>query len=217
MREPQPMKLRTFKDNIYFYLKDAIIEQKIEPNRRLRERDIAKQFGISTTPVREAFLKLEGEGYLSIDAHRGVTVKPLSHSELIELYQVVKVLDIFAAGLATKNIDNRFLKELQKIFEKMKNAAETGKIEEYLNLSVRFHILIWENAGNKRLYATLKELQNQVVRYREERLSLYSNPAIMKKSISTNKEIVQSFIIADRVQIEKAVQNHYDTLGIGNS
>jgi hypothetical protein len=39
----------------------------------------------------------------------------------------------------------------------------------------------------------------------------------MKKSISTNKEIVQSFIIADRVQIEKAVQNHYDTLGIGNS
>ena len=171
----------------------------------------------NTTPVREAFLKLEGEGYLSIDAHRGVTVKPLSHSELIELYQVVKVLDVFAAGLATKNIDNRFLKELQKIFDKMKGAAETGKIEEYLNLSVRFHILIWKNAGNKRLYATLKELQNQVVRYREERLSLYSKPAIMKKSISTNEQIVQSFITADRSKIEKAVRNHYDTLGIGNS
>jgi len=92
-----------------------------------------------------------------------------------------------------------------------------GKVEEYLNLSVGFHILIWERAGNKRLYATLKELQNQVVRYREERLSLYSKPAIMKKSISTNNKIVQSFITADRNQIEKAVRNHYDTLGIGNS
>jgi hypothetical protein len=39
----------------------------------------------------------------------------------------------------------------------------------------------------------------------------------MKKSISTNKEIVQSFITADRSKIEKAVRNHYDTLGIGNS
>ncbi len=126
-------------------------------------------------------------------------------------------MDIFAAGLATKNIDNRFLKELQEIFEKMKGAAETGKIEEYLNLSVRFHILIWKNAGNKRLYATLKELQNQVVRYREERLSLYSKPTIMKKSISTNNKIVQSFITADRSKIEKSVRNHYDTLGIGNS
>ena len=217
MREPQPMKLRTFKDNIYFYLKDAIIEQKIEPNRRLREKDIAAQFGISTTPVREAFLKLEGEGYLSIDAHRGVTVKPLSHSELLELYQVVKVLDIFAAGLATQNIDNRFLKELQKIFEKMQAAGETGKIEEYLNLSVNFHDLIWKHAGNKRLYTTLKELQNQVVRYREERLSLYSNPDVMKKSIRTNKLIVEAFVTADRSEIEKAVRNHYDALGIGNS
>ena len=217
MREEQPMKLRTFKDNIYFYLKDAIIEQKIEPNRRLRERDIAKQFGISTTPVREAFLKLEGEGYLYIDAHRGVTVKPLSHSELIELYQVIKALDILAAGLASKNIDNRFLDELQKIFAKMKGLAEAQMIEEYLNLSVLFHNLIWNNAGNKKLYATLKELQNQVVRYREERLSFYSKPTILKKSISTNENVVQSFIIADRSKIEKAVRNHYDTLGIGNS
>jgi DNA-binding GntR family transcriptional regulator len=217
MREPQPMKLRTFKDNIYFYLKDAIIEQKIEPNRRLREREIAKQFGISTTPVREAFLKLEGEGYLSVDAHRGVTVKPLSHSELLELYQVIKVLDIFAAGLATQNIDNRFLKELQKIFEKMQGAGERGKIEDYLNSSVSFHILIWKKSGNKRLYATLKELQNQVVRYRKERLSLYSNPDVMEKSIRTNEQIVQSFITADRNKIETAVRNHYDTLGIGNS
>jgi DNA-binding GntR family transcriptional regulator len=203
-------KIRTLREAIYFYLRDGIIKQQIKPNERLQEKMISEQLGVSPTPVREAFLKLQAEGYLDLDAHRGAKVKPISHSELIEIYQVMSALDGFAASLAIKRMDRHSLEELNKLTEKMGNFYKKNMIEEYLNFNTLIHSLIWKTAGNKHLKTTLDNIQNQMLRYHIERLSFYSKPGILQKSMRSHKKILKAFVESDQSNIERIVREHWD-------
>lgn len=207
------LKIKTLREAIYFYLRDAIIKQQIKPNERLRENIIAKQFGVSTTPVREAILKLGAEGYINLNAHRNVTVKPISHSELTEVYQVISVLDGFAASLALKKMDKKFIEELQKLTSKMENFYKKEMIEEYLKMNTLFHSLIWKIAGNKYLENILDNIQNQMLRYHKERLSFYSNPGYIKKSVNYHKRMLNAIMKFDSDKIERIFRTHWNISG----
>ena len=214
IENPMVMKIKTLRENIYFYLRDAIIRQQIKPNERLQEKDVANHFGVSTTPVREAFLKLQAEGYLVINAHRSVTVRSISHSELIEIYQVISVLDGFAASLALKRIDQSFLKKLQGLTDEMASFYKKEMVEEYLKINTFIHSLIWETAGNIHLKVSLNNIQNQMLRYQKERLSFYSKPHILEKSMESHKKILKAFKTFDNGNIERIVRNHWNISGI---
>lgn len=208
------MKVRTLRESIYFYLRNAIIKQQLKPNERLQEKNIAKQFGVSTTPVREAFLKLQTEGYLNINAHRSVAVKPISHSELMEIYQVISVLDGFAAYLALKKKDQNFLEKLQIYTNKMEGFYKKDMIEEYLHINTHIHSLIWETAGNIHLKNILDEIQNKMLRYQKERLSFYSRRGIIQRSMEGHKKILAAFKKFDDIKIERIVRTHWNISGI---
>lgn len=210
------MKIKTLREGIYLYLRDAIIKQKIKPNERLQENNIAKELNVSKTPIREAFLKLHSEGYITLDAHRSVTVKPISYSELIEIYQVMSVLDGFASSLALKKMEQSFLKDLQELTKKMESFYKKEMIEEYLDFNAQIHSLIWETSGNKYLNISIYNAQNQMLRYRKERLSFYSKPGIMQKSIRSHIKILKAFMTSDNDNIEKIVRSHWNISGILN-
>ncbi|RPH50296.1 MAG: GntR family transcriptional regulator [Desulfobacteraceae bacterium] len=73
-----PKQLKSYKDSICQYLREAIANQQIKPSDCIQEKDIARQFGVSITTVSEAIRKTEGEGYLEVHANRWVTVKNIS-------------------------------------------------------------------------------------------------------------------------------------------
>lgn len=214
MQSPMVMKIRTLRESIYYYLREAIIKQEIKPNARIQEKDIANKFGVSTTPVREAFLKLHAEGYININAHRSVTVKPISHSELTEIYQVISVLDGFAANLALKMMDRNFLKRLQALTNEMEDFCKKEMVEEYLRLNTSIHSLIWEQASNVHLKITLYNIQNQMLRYHKERLSFYSLQGMIRKSMESHKKILNAFKTSDSEKIERIVRSHWNISGI---
>jgi DNA-binding GntR family transcriptional regulator len=206
--------IKTLRNSIYLYLREKIIKQELKPNQRVQEKDIAKELGLSTTPVREAFLKLESEGYLEINEHRRVIVKPISHSELIEIYQVISVLDGYAAFLALQRMDKSQLKEIQRLTKKLQSFYEKDMLEEYLRANTMFHVIIWRITGNRTLESTLRSAQNQMLRYQAERLTFYSNHEIFQKSMKSHEDILTAFMKSDIDNIERIVREHWNISGI---
>jgi len=111
----------TISETIYKHLKNAIIEGELKPNQRLQEKEIAKLFRVSTTPIREAFQRLSADKYIIISARKEVIVASTTLEEIKELFEVVRVLDAFATKKSLKNLTDNDITELKKMTEKLDN------------------------------------------------------------------------------------------------
>lgn len=205
-----PPLMRTRKETVYSHLKEAIIRHELKPKERIHEKIIAQAFGISTTPVREAIVKLEGEGWLTIDAHRRVTVRPLSILDLSEMYEVIGVLDGYATSLALKNINVLFLEEIERLTEEMQSFHKEKKLEDCLNTNIFIHLKIWEASRNKFLNENLRSIVDRIRMYNIERLHLYSKAGIMDQSLDGHLKLLRMFKCPkNKANVERFCRNHW--------
>jgi DNA-binding GntR family transcriptional regulator len=160
-----------------------IITGQAEPNTPLRQRDLAERFGVSPTPVREALRRLEAEGLVKYDLHRGATVIDGSFAPSEENYWVRAALEPFAARLAAARITPEELAALDEIHgELYATPQDTGSINTdaaYHDLNRRFHFGIYEAARSPLLLALLRLLWQSfplgppTVRSREDSLACH--------------------------------------------
>ncbi len=207
-----PKPLKTLKDAIYSYLRDAIVSQRIKPSERIQEKDVARLFDVSITPVREAIRKLEGEGYVEVHAHRMVTAKTISDAELIEIYNVLRVLDGYAASLAVQNMTPVHLSELKNLTDEMESHSRENRIAEYLHLNARIHLFIWKLSGNLYLSRILSEIQSKMLQYSGERIAFYSRPGVLKKSMESHRRIFDAMKSGKTERVEALCRNHWNPL-----
>jgi DNA-binding GntR family transcriptional regulator len=149
-------------DIIAAYVRDMIITGQAEPNSPLRQRDLAQRFGVSPTPVREALRRLEAEGLVKYDLHRGATVIDGSFAPNEENYWVRAALEPFAARLAAARITTEELTELHEIHAELCRTPPTdGSINTdaaYHELNRRFHFGIYAAARSPLLLALIRLL-----------------------------------------------------------
>lgn len=149
-------------DIIAAFVRDMIITGQAEPNSPLRQRDLAQRFGVSPTPVREALRRLEAEGLVKYDLHRGATVIDGSFEPNEENYWVRSVLEPFAARLAAMRINDDELAALDTIHAELCQTTESaGSINtdaHYHDLNRRFHFGIYEAARSPLLLALVRLL-----------------------------------------------------------
>jgi DNA-binding GntR family transcriptional regulator len=103
-------------------LRELINSGEIPPGSRLRQTEVARRFGVSTTPVREAFVALAREGLVRQDTHRGVVVFVPSVEELEEIYEIRGVLEPLATRLAAGKLREAELAALDRIVAEMRTA-----------------------------------------------------------------------------------------------
>src|SRR3954464_9921262 len=103
-------------------LRRLITSGELAPGTHLRQTEIAARFGMSTTPVREAFMILAREGVVRQDAHRGVVVFEPSLEELTETYEIREALEALATELAAKRLTEDDLEALDTLVEQMRSA-----------------------------------------------------------------------------------------------
>ena len=96
--------VRTLRDRIAERIRSLIIDGGLTPGDRLVEPDLARRLGVSRTPLREALLQLDSEGFVRVTPRRGAVVSVLSHADAAETYQVKGVLEAFAARLACSRL-----------------------------------------------------------------------------------------------------------------
>ena len=154
---------RVLADVVTDDLRDAIIAHELEPGRRLAEDDLANQMGVSRGPVREALARLEREGLVVIERHKGARIASWGKSDVEEIFSLRLVLEQLAIEWACKNAtaaDFAALETPIKEFRKLADKQRTIKAVSQLDLE--FHTAIFNSAHHDRLYRAWEILRSQI-------------------------------------------------------
>lgn len=153
----------SLKDRVYQNIKFQIIRGVLKPGTRLPEEELSKAMNISRAPIREAFNRLEKEGFVSIIPRKGAAVSKVTAQAIEDIFEIRKSLESLAVK---KSIGKISIEELEKVgdgFKKFINKPTNAEnCIQYLALDKKFHDLLSQNCGNKKLIDLLANLQEQI-------------------------------------------------------
>jgi DNA-binding GntR family transcriptional regulator len=184
-------------------LRRLIQSGELPPGTRLRQADIASRFGMSTTPVREAFMILAREGVVRQDAHRGVVVFEPSMDELTETYEIREVLEGLAAEHAAGQLTTEDLDALDTLVKQMR----TAKPARYVELNRDFHRRIYQAAGRNRLFEMIEQLRDLASSYNLMTVRQY-DPVYRDDVQSEHEAINQALRKGDGKRAGRLVREH---------
>ncbi|WP_159586690.1 GntR family transcriptional regulator [Chelativorans xinjiangense] len=148
-------------DRVYEQIREAIRRGKFIPGSRLRERDVASQFNVSRTPVREALRRLERDGILTSAPQKGLKIAELDHQMISELYYMRELLESTAAALAAKNASSAEKELMRLIVNEEAQFLESPADLSRLNYAL--HQTIQGAARNRYLVTSLNTLRDALM------------------------------------------------------
>jgi DNA-binding GntR family transcriptional regulator len=146
---------RTTQDMVVDGLRQGILSGAFESGQPLRQEQIAEDFGVSKSPVREALRQLAGEGLVTFSPHRGAVVSEISYEEAREITEIRISLESLALRLAVPNITEEDLEQVEEVF---RLADSEEDISRYANLCWQFHEILCGFAGRPRLQNMIESL-----------------------------------------------------------
>lgn len=152
--EPAP---RTVAGGIAARLRAEIVAGLLEPGVKLRQVELARRYGASTTPVREALAQLESEGLVRWHPQRGATVFRPTVDDLVQHYEIRIALEQLAAAKAAELFEPEWAAPLYALLDEMRPGPPAAR---YLELNQRFHSELYARSGNERLTAMIAGLRD---------------------------------------------------------
>jgi DNA-binding GntR family transcriptional regulator len=198
----------TFKDKAYTAMRNVIVSSGVYRSRtdiRLDERQLAQEFGISRTPVREAMAQLEREGFVRSIPRRGIYVVRKTKREVIEMITAWAALESMAARLITEMASDQEIAGLRRMFVTFEGDRLHAKLDEYSEVNIAFHQTIIELSGN----AVLKKLaENLFTHMRMIRGQTIGEDDRVDRSIHDHMNIIQALEARDTPRAEELVRQH---------
>lgn len=198
----------TFKDKAYAALRNVIVSSDIYRSRtdiRLDERQLAQDFGISRTPVREAMAQLEREGFVRSVPRRGIYVVRKTKREVIELIQAWAALESMAARLITETASDDDIAGLRRMFATFEGDKLHAKLDEYSEVNIRFHQSLIELSGNS---ALIQLAENLFTHMRMIRGATIGEDDRVERSIRDHMNIIRALEARDTERAEDLVREH---------
>lgn len=152
------IKKSTLRNEVSRRLRELILNNELKPGERIVETRIAKDLGVSQSPVREAIRELELMGLVENKPFLGCFVKRLTKKDIENAYKVRIYLEMLAVSEATQNITENHFKKMDELLSNMKATAKKELKEEFIELDISFHKLILNIADN----SLLNKLWNMV-------------------------------------------------------
>ena len=211
MRKRQIERHQTLREKILEMIRDAILKGTMKPGERVSEPELAERFGISRTPIREAFRQLESEGYLEVIPRKGAVVASLSERDIEEFYAIKILLEGFAAKMAAEKLTVKDIDRLESINERLKKLAADGDVKSFFRVHNEFHDLFIKASGNDKLYEMINQL---VMRFKRLRLASLSQPGRMEISVEEHCNMIEAFKSHDGERADSLVR-HAATIGAG--
>jgi DNA-binding GntR family transcriptional regulator len=198
----------SFKNKAYVALKSAIVGMDVYGSRseiRLDERNLAEQFGISRTPVREAMAQLEREGFVRAVPRRGVYVMRKSKREVIELITAWAALESMAARLITQNASDEEIASLRRMFATFENGKIRAHLDEYSEINIEFHQTIIRLSRNTVL---VQLAENLFTHMRMIRRKTIGEKDRADRSIRDHMHIIEALETRATARAETLVRDH---------
>jgi DNA-binding GntR family transcriptional regulator len=191
-------------------IKTAIIKGKFKPGEKISEGELAESMGISRTPLREAFRKLENEGFIQIIPRKGAVVTDIDAEEAINLYEIKSTLEGLAARLAAANMKEKDISKLEKFNDELKELIDKNDLESFYRAHTRFHEGFVKMCGNKRLIQMISNLNDHFNRFGIISLTL---PGQFENAIWQHAKIIEAFKSGDQNLVEERVKTNVMTGG----
>ncbi|MEI7671905.1 MAG: GntR family transcriptional regulator [Deltaproteobacteria bacterium] len=196
---------------VYNKLRQSIIKGKLKPGQKVVMAELAKAFGLSETPVREAIRRLESEGYIDFTPHMGAIVTKIDEGELVEIYLIRIALEELATRLAGPHVGEKDIGFLNKKNREMEAAIQQGRYENLAAMNKAFHLRIYKAAPFPRLYKMICDLWDTFERWP----SVFSYvPERAAASVEEHKKIIQALLAKDMDQADRLIKEQKErTLG----
>jgi len=156
----------TITDHVLAHLRNQILNGEIHPGTRIDQAEVARLFGVSLVPVREALARLQSSGLVNIIPHRGVFVEDFTLEELIDIYYMREVLEEQAAQLAVRNVDDAMIERLEGHITNINAHIGNHAVEQFLSETRAFHFTIYYASQRRNLIRIIQQLWDQSDRYR---------------------------------------------------
>ncbi len=192
-------------DVVHAVLRHSIIHGQLRPGSRFRAEEMAKQLGMSRTPVREAHLRLEAEGLLTVKPGVGLVVAEFSEEEVIETYAIREALEGMAARLAAEHASARDLDVIRSVAAELKDACKASDFARLREGSGAFHLAVARAARNARLHATIAEIQDTFRRFVP---STMTNAERGAEAVAELEAILHAIETRDPEAAERAARAH---------
>jgi DNA-binding GntR family transcriptional regulator len=183
-------------------LREEIQHGRLAPGTRLRQNDVAKRFGVSTTPVREAFAQLQAEGLVRIDPHRGAVVFHPTVDDVLEFYEIREALESLAVTHAIPRLRKEVARELGTVIDRMRRTEDARK---WLKLNDQFHLRLYESADRPRLSSLIDNLRDASAPYIH--MFVASRP-LSQRANDEHQEILDACVRGDPGAAEAAIRGH---------
>lgn len=198
---------RSMQRRVVAGLRERIVSGELEPGVALSEVVMAEQFGVSRTPIREAFKQLQVEGLVEIRSQVGTFVAAPTDAEIADMSTIREVMEGLAARLLAERRTSDDLTRLKANIKNSKTAVERGNLDRYAELVGEFHSLILDRCGNAKLQTHHRLLINQLAYPLLVKRTL-REPGGMAKSLAEHEAIVSWIESGDGVAAEDEMRRH---------
>ncbi|MDT8861003.1 GntR family transcriptional regulator [Alkalihalobacillus sp. MEB130] len=190
----------TLHNKVVSVLRKAILKGDFKPGSRLVQSDLADSLGVSRMPVREALRKLEIEGLVTLEPHRGAIVNSIQIDDILEIYELRSQLEKMAVEQSVKLLNEEDLIELSSLVDDME---ETDSVDVFVEANINFHRLLIHRCPWKRLTTFIETLWNG---FAQETPQVISGQ--MQKSNKEHREILEAVKNKDEIMAAQLMAKH---------
>lgn len=199
---------KSFKEQAYLLIKDAILYRRIEEGIIYSQDRICSELEISRTPVREALLELQKEGYVKFLRGRGIVITPITKEELQEVLEMRYYVEVIGTRLSAERIDDVHKMRLRMCYEEQmreSNNTEIDRIKLY-RIDRKLHSLIFKASKNRWLLDTVENLRDRYMRI-DSQIAFESREYI-NAVLSEHGDILHALMDGDAKAAESAMKRH---------
>lgn len=195
-------------EQVYEQLKDLIIRDELKQGDLLSENELAKRFGVSRTPVREAVRSLVNEGFVEVRNGVGTFVNRITNREVLDIFEVRACLECLAATTAIAHISDEELNEQEAGWRELAKRYESGETIDYkeiLALDDALHALLVNKSENQALKEMIHEIGVKITRLQYISLTALSDT---RSSIRQHLEIIAIIRRRESALLEPVLRGH---------
>ena len=205
MKELQDLSLR---GKVFLTIRENILSGKYQEYEELHELTLAKELGVSRTPVREALHQLELEGLVTLVPNKGVHVIGITWKDVHDIYMIRSMLEGLCARWATENITEEQIDEMEETLQLAQfqlSKKGTGKTDHVSRLDDRFHQILYEASDSRMLEHLLSDFHKYVRMARKKSIGAKDRA---EKSVEEHRELLEAIKNKDADLAEKLANRH---------
>jgi DNA-binding GntR family transcriptional regulator len=156
------LNLKSLKEQVYEYLSGQLEKGEIRPGTTLNLDKTSQKLGVSRTPLRDALLQLEMEGFVSILPRRGVIINHLTLQDIRSYYEIIGALESTALLAAFEKMSCSQIKRMYDLNSEMEKAIEQDNFNQYYQKNLKFHNIFLDLYGNPNLAKIVNTLKRRL-------------------------------------------------------